>query len=291
MPMQENYIDFFYRFSPFVFPQEDKEILIGRTNEIIANAMGISPQKVVLIQTKADIPEFMSENARGAYDFKTNTIYINFFKYRNPYIVLSTIVHETAHIFVSILMQRNFHIENINKITYEQYAFATARVENHEMFERFKQFVAFLKITEKYLNVLRLDKVYYGNKSQPYFYNVDSSEVIAEYVSYILLNDIMKNVNRTKEGMLLMKEAIDFLDYSYQGNKGLKQIYIEENATDKSIKKSIAKLKLYSTYGHNLFKIESYDINTYEEIWDRMSDEYHKLEELIQKEMETWKYD
>ena len=25
MPMQENYIDFFYRFSPFVFPQEDKE--------------------------------------------------------------------------------------------------------------------------------------------------------------------------------------------------------------------------------------------------------------------------
>ena len=291
MPMQENYIDFFYRFSPFVFPQEDKEILIGRTNEIIANAMGISPQKVVLIQTKADIPEFMSENARGAYDFKTNTIYINFFKYRNPYIVLSTIVHETAHIFVSILMQRNFHIENINKITYEQYAFATARVENHEMFERFKQFVAFLKITEKYLNVLRLDKVYYGNKSQPYFYNVDSSEVIAEYVSYILLNDIMKNVNRTKEGMLLMKEAIDFLDYSYQGNKGLKQIYIEENATDKSIKKSIAKLKLYSTYGHNLFKIESYDINTYEEIWDRMRDEYHKLEELIQKEMETWKYD
>ena len=86
-----------------------------------------------------------------------------------------------------------------------------------------------------------------------------------------------------------MKEAIDFLDYSYQGNKGLKQIYIEENATDKSIKKSIAKLKLYSTYGHNLFKIESYDINTYEEIWDRMRDEYHKLEELIQKEMETWK--
>ena len=291
MPMQENYIDFFYRFSPFVFPQEDKEILIRRTNEIIANAMGISSQKVVLIQTKADIPEFMSENARGAYDFKTNTIYINFFKYRNPYIILSTIVHETTHIFVSILMQRNFHIENINEITYEQYAFATARVENYEMFERFKQFVSFLKITEKYLNVLRLDKIYYGNKSQPYFYNVDSSEVIAEYVSYILLNDIMKNVNRTKEGMLLMKEAIDFLDYSYQGNKGLKQIYIEENATDKSIKKSIAKLKLYSTYGHNLFKIESYDINTYEEIWDRMRDEYHKLEELIQKEMETWKYD
>ena len=288
--MQDKHIDFFYHFSPFIFPRENREELIKQANKLVADAIGITPQKVVFIQKQSEIPEFMSKKARGGYDFAKNTIYINYYEYQNPYLLLATVVHETTHILLSILMQRNFSSENINEITYEQYAFATAGVENHEMFERFKKFVSFLNITEKYLNVLRLDKIYYGNKSQPYFYNVDSSEVIAEYISYILLNEVVSNINRTKEGLLLMHEAVDFLDYSYQGNKELKEIYVEENATDKSIRKSIEKIKLYPIYGHNMFKMDSYDINTYEEIWDRMSKEYNKLEKSVTKELEAWHF-
>ena len=79
----------------------------------------------------------------------------------------------------------------------------------------------------------------------------------------------------------LFREAIEFLDYSYNGNVPLKRIYVEENATNKSPKLLIEKWKLNGTYNCNMFDINEYDIDGYEEVWDRMEKEYKILEEVI----------
>jgi hypothetical protein len=56
---------------------------------------------------------------------------------------------------------------------------------------------------------------------------------------------------------------------------------VEENATNKSPKLLIEKWKLNGTYNCNMFDINEYDIDCYEEIWGRMEKEYRILEEVI----------
>ena len=280
--LKEEYISHLNGFNASNFAVEDKQEICEKANWIISKAIGISPQKVVLLQTAEDVKKYMSENARGSYDPTINTIYLNVHKYSNPYIILATIGHETMHIFVSILMQRNFGAEKLDKLTYEQYVFATAKCEDMKMYKNFIEFAKFCNLSTKYLNMLRLDKIYYGKaKNQPYYYNTDSSEVLAEYLSYILLNKVRTNMLMSEDDKKLFCEAIEFLDYSYNGNVPLKRIYVEENATNKSPKLLIEKWKLNGTYNCNMFDINEYDIDGYEEIWSRMEKEYKILEEVI----------
>jgi hypothetical protein len=234
----------------------------------------------------------MRPDARGSYNISNNTIYLNLWKYQNPYIILCTIAHETMHIFLHTIMQRGFCKQNIEKITFEQYAFATAKVENIGKFFNFKEFLKFCNIDQKYLNMLRLDKLYSERcKNQPYYYNVDSSEVFAEYLSYILLYDVIKSTNRTKEDIKSLSEAVEFLDYSYNGNTSLKRIYVEENATNKSPRMIIEKIKLKNTYNYNPFDINEYDIEGYIQVLDKMVKVYKNIEKRVEKEKEMFNFE
>ena len=139
-----------------------------------------------------------------------------------------------------------------------------------------------LKITEKYLNLLKLDKIYYGKvEDQPYFYNVDSSEVIAELMAYRFMNTFFQKTKMDDIAILLAKEAIEIMDYSKQGDKELKKIYVEENAKDKTMCFSIYKFFEGIKTGYNLFNIESYDIKRYEELWDQLVQEYNALCQIL----------
>lgn len=287
--LPEEHIDFFYKFNPTIYLRENKEEIFIDANKIIASAMGLSPSSIKVLYDKDEVEKYMRPNARGSYNVSNNTIYLNLWKYSNPYIILSTIAHETMHIFLHTIMQRGFCKQNVENITFEQYAFATAKVENIGSFFNFREFLKFCNIDRKYLNMLRLDKLYSERcKEQPYYYNVDSSEVFAEYLSYILLYDIMQSTNRTKEDVKQLANAIDFLDYSYNGNTSLKRIYVEENATDKSLRMVFEKLKLKSVYDYNPFDINEYDIDGYIEVWNRMVELYKKIENKIKKEKEIF---
>ena len=205
----------------------DKKRIFQEINIELSRVFGIESQNIVIITGNREAKQLPSYNTRGLYDPKTNTIYLNMYNHMNPYLLLSTLVHETTHIFLSIAMNKYIATDNINKKSKQK--------TNQEQY--FIKAINELKITEKYLNLLKLDKIYYGKvEDQPYFYNVDSSEVIAELMTYKFMNEFFKKIKMDDIAILLAKEAIRIMDYSKQGDKELKKIYVEENAKDKTMK-------------------------------------------------------
>ena len=271
-------INVFYNFHPYVYyATKDKKALFKEAGKEISKAMGITCPTVYLLKTEHDVLRVMSKDTRGIYDYRNYAICINSLEYKNPYLLLETLLHEMAHIFLNFIVDKQIYQENIETLTFEKYQKLTNLDE--EQYNNFMHFFSEFKITKKYQNLVQLDKIYnQNNPSQPYYYNTDSGEIFAEYVATILMNEIIKSVKTDSKAL---SEMFDELNYMENEMENLKGVYLEENVTDKTPSKCSIKILMSVKNKYNFFKKDSFDIKQYNCLWKQYKKEFHNLQKTV----------
>jgi hypothetical protein len=251
----------------------DKQMLFNEVGKEISKVMGITCPNIYLLIKEEDVLKIMQIETRGVYDYTNYYIYINNFKYKNPYLLLETLLHEMAHVFLHFIIDKQIYEENIETLSFKKYQKFTNL--DKEQYNSFKNFFSQFKITKKYGNLVLLDKIYNRNNfTQPYFYNTDSTEIFAEYTATKFMNEIFKTINFDN---IALSEMVKQLNYCENEVENLKDIYVEENATDRTPLKVIAKIVTSIKTGDNLFDIKSFDIEQYNDFWKYYKDEFKKL--------------
>ena len=273
----QNFANFYqlndYRNKNFI---EQTHILHNITKDI-AFIFGIPCPKVFVLNTLSQVKNNLPENSRAIFIPKTNSIYINHYKYKNPYLLLEIIIHEVVHSYLSFLITHKINKKNLKALSFKKYHLFTKLDNNNYL--NFLNFSSKFCVSKKYFNILILDKIYnQNNNSQPYFYNLDSSELLAEYISTCFLTTIFQSIEINK---YIFNELLKELNYSKNYIDNLKIIYIKENIKNKSPIKVLCKILQSIKFKTNLFVLEFYDIEQYENLWKLYKIEFNKLENMI----------
>lgn len=277
-------IDLFYNFHPDVYyATKDKIGLFKEAGKEISKVMGIICPDVHLLKTEEEVLNLMSIETRGIYAYKNYSVYINAYKYKNSYLLLETLIHEIAHIFLCFIIDKQIYQENIETLSLSKYQKLTGFDE--EQYNNFTNFFAQFKITKKYQNLVQLDKIYnQNNVSQPYFYNTDSTEIFAECVATALMNEIIKSVKIDNKALF---EMLKHLNYCENEMENLKDIYLEENITDKTLSKISAKMFMSIKTKNNFFDTNSFDVNQYNNLWTQYKKEFKILQKNVSVKQRT----
>lgn len=245
----------------FLNHYNDIETFSRKINSIISNDLKISVPKLKII--------YITEKpkTKGIFDIKKNalSIYINISNV-NIFDIAHTIIHENVHLLLT------------------HFLLSKSKILNKKLNNRT------LNISAGYKNILILDKLFYDKSwtNQPYYYNLDSSELIAEkiaheymYKVFYELKDVnIRNINLKQQFINYLKENVFFVN----GDIYMKEIYISENIKRNSdFKMKILTMICSIKQKTNLFKIENYDIEEYKELYSEAMQEYIKHKELLEK--------
>lgn len=256
----------------------DKYKLYSELNESFADKIGIPPQYMSYIETEDQAPLAGENKIYGRNDSKKNIIQINLFHYKNPYTIMATIMHETLHMYLDFVVKYNIHKENIDDLQLQEYERKIKRFFKCKNFaagllmQKFKTFTKEINLTQNYNNILYLDKIYryFISDIQPYFYNVDSHELIAEYETQKIILEILKDMDdNDKDAILAIREYASENDYLDNGDINLKRIYIEQNATSRWNILALYKIIESIKRKINLFNPETYDVEEYMDLYKK----------------------
>ena len=202
---------------------------------------------------------------KGYYDGKTNTIYVYINKTNiNLFDIAHIIIHENIHLLLlSFMLDKSMLVlrQTIGDCN--------------------------LELSSEYKNLLIIDKLFYNTDwaNKPYYYNLDSSELLAEKIAhqyvYETYEELSKKDMRKNIGDLnideLFSEYIRENDFFLNGDIYMKPIYISENIQGKGSLKQKILMKIYGRkYKTDFFKIENYDIEKYQELYLQAKKEYLK---------------
>jgi hypothetical protein len=235
-------------------------------NQFISNEIEISKPKLKVVRIT------LQPRTKGYYDAKGNTIYVYVNTINiNLFDIAHTIIHENIHLLLTQFM-----------------------LNNKTPLLRRKIGDYILELSPEYKNLLVIDKLFYGTNwsNKPYYYNMDSSELLAEKIAHKYIYKIYeklqeKDMRKNITDWDIEKQFGNYIEkniFFINGDIYMKEIYVAENIKrHENYRTKLLMVFSSIKYRTNLFKIENYDIEKYKELYLEAMQEYIKYKELSEK--------